>query len=204
VSTTSEDTREKILTTAAGLFQEKGYDGTSMSELAKRIGITAAGLYWHFPSKEDILVEYLKSSLLDLLHRTGVSSAGATPAEALRGFVTAHVSFQLERLDEAKVYGAVSYGHEQLKRSLGKSGQDSLVALERKHLSNLERLLEAGVREGQFDVPDVAAVAFAILAMGEHAVFWFRPSGKLSPDAIAELYGELAVRMVLTRQAASG
>jgi AcrR family transcriptional regulator len=192
----AESTRERILATAAALFQEKGYDGTSMNELARRVGITAAGLYWHFSSKEEILIEYLESVLLDLLHATGVASAQDDPLEALRTFVAAHVRFQLDRLDAAKVYGVVSYGHEQLKRSLSEEGREKLLSLERRHLNNLERILNEGARQGRFDVADAPAVAFAILAMGEHAVFWFRANGRLSPAAIAELYGELATRMV--------
>jgi TetR/AcrR family transcriptional regulator, cholesterol catabolism regulator len=192
----TESTRERVLVTAAGLFQEKGYDGTSMSELAKRVGITAAGLYWHFSSKEEILIEYLESVLMDLLHATGAAASHDEPRDALRAFVVAHVRFQLDRLDAAKVYGAVSYGHEQLKGSLGDEGRARLQALERRHLANLERILTDGVRRADFDVADVPAVAFAILAMGEHAVFWFRANGRLSPDAVAEMYGELATRMV--------
>ena len=110
--------------------------------------------------------------------------------------MAAHVRFQVERLDTAKVYGVVSYGHDQLKQSLGPEQQDRLRALERKHLGNLERILADGIAAGAFRLADVHAVAFAILAMGEHAIFWFRPDGRMSATELAELYGDLAVRMV--------
>jgi TetR/AcrR family transcriptional regulator, cholesterol catabolism regulator len=191
-----EATRARILDTAAALFREKGYDGTSMNELARRVGITAPGLYWHFSSKEDILVEYLETSMLDLLHITGSAVAASSPRDKLRAFVVSHVRYQVEKLDRAKVYGVVAYGHDQLKRSLGDQQQQRLRGLERRHLGNLERILEEGIADGTFDVPDVHSVAFAILAMGEHAVFWFRPGGRLSATELAELYGDLALRIV--------
>ena len=48
-------TKEKILKTAAKMFSEKGYDKVTTREIAKAVGINAASIYYHFPSKEDIL-----------------------------------------------------------------------------------------------------------------------------------------------------
>jgi AcrR family transcriptional regulator len=50
------DTREAILDSALDLFVEKGYEATSLREVAARVGISKAALYHHFPSKGDILV----------------------------------------------------------------------------------------------------------------------------------------------------
>ncbi len=51
------DTRERILDVALELFNEQGYDKTSLREIAERLGVTKAALYYHFKSKEDILLE---------------------------------------------------------------------------------------------------------------------------------------------------
>lgn len=48
-------TKYKILKTAAKMFSERGYDSVTMREIAKDIGINSASIYYHFPSKEDIL-----------------------------------------------------------------------------------------------------------------------------------------------------
>jgi AcrR family transcriptional regulator len=50
------DTREKIRLVAIELFAEQGYDKTSLREIAERLGVTKAALYYHFKSKEDIVV----------------------------------------------------------------------------------------------------------------------------------------------------
>jgi AcrR family transcriptional regulator len=52
-------TRERILEVAAELFREKGYDGTSLREIADRMGFSKAALYYHFRSKEEILLAIL-------------------------------------------------------------------------------------------------------------------------------------------------
>lgn len=50
-------TRERILDVALELFNEQGYDKTSLREIADRLGVTKAALYYHFERKEDILLE---------------------------------------------------------------------------------------------------------------------------------------------------
>ncbi|HEX2895445.1 MAG TPA: helix-turn-helix domain-containing protein [Marmoricola sp.] len=60
-------TRERILDVALGLFAEKGYDATSMREIAEQLGITKAALYYHFDSKADIV----KAMLADTERRVG-------------------------------------------------------------------------------------------------------------------------------------
>ena len=49
------DTREQILVAAGQLFIELGFDKTSLREVAERVGVTKAALYYYFPSKEDLL-----------------------------------------------------------------------------------------------------------------------------------------------------
>jgi AcrR family transcriptional regulator len=50
-------TRERILDVALELFNERGYDGTSLRDISERLGVTKAALYYHFERKEDILLE---------------------------------------------------------------------------------------------------------------------------------------------------
>src|SRR5690349_4957554 len=52
--------RERILAAARMLFQESGYEGTSVTRIARAAGMTPAAMYWHFPSKQDLLAEMLK------------------------------------------------------------------------------------------------------------------------------------------------
>ena len=77
----SGDTRQRILAVANELFIEQGYEGTSLREIADRLDITKAALYYHFRSKDDILRVLLEpfDTLLDeLLGRLGQSDAAVT------------------------------------------------------------------------------------------------------------------------------
>ncbi len=59
-------TRSAILIKAADLFSEKGYAGTSMSDLAEELGLSKAAIYHHFESKESILMNLVKSTFQDM------------------------------------------------------------------------------------------------------------------------------------------
>ncbi len=52
----ANSTRERILDAALDLFLAQGYDGTSLRQIAEQLGVTKAALYYHFESKEDILM----------------------------------------------------------------------------------------------------------------------------------------------------
>ena len=75
-------TRDRILDVALDLFIEKGYDGTSLREIAERLGFTKAALYYHYASKADILM-----ALHLRLHAVG--------REALKQLVDGPVTLEL-------------------------------------------------------------------------------------------------------------
>lgn len=57
------NTREQIRTVALEMFAERGYDRTSLREIAEQLGVTKAAVYYHFKTKEDILVSLLEDFL---------------------------------------------------------------------------------------------------------------------------------------------
>ena len=74
------DTRERIQRTALELFTKQGYERTSLREIAERVGVTKAALYYHFSSKEEILgslVSDAAQSLADLTEWTRSQPQGA-------------------------------------------------------------------------------------------------------------------------------
>lgn len=57
----AEQTRQQLLKVALKLFDEKGYQGTTLSEIASEAGVTRGALYWHFENKIDILTALIDS-----------------------------------------------------------------------------------------------------------------------------------------------
>jgi len=82
----TRDTRSEILEVAAELFGDRGYDATSLREIAERLGITKAALYYHFRSKDDILralVEPMSRVLTELVERLEAAHDVSEWADAL-------------------------------------------------------------------------------------------------------------------------
>src|ERR1700723_4155345 len=57
------DSRQEILRTAARLFQQRGYDATSMNDVAASLKLSKGGLYHHFQSKDEILFEIMNHAM---------------------------------------------------------------------------------------------------------------------------------------------
>ena len=75
-------TREQILGTALELFRSQGYDATSLRQIAERLGLTKAALYYHFPAKEHLVVELTRPFLegfADVVGEARAASRGGEP-----------------------------------------------------------------------------------------------------------------------------
>src|SRR5215467_11521395 len=81
VGASAEVTRARILDVALELFAERGYAGTSVRDIAERLGMTKSSLYYHFASKEDVL-NALVTPLIEDLDEFIADAAAAERADA--------------------------------------------------------------------------------------------------------------------------
>src|SRR5207302_3058485 len=86
--------REDILLAAADVFQQRGYQGATMADIAARVNLTAGSLYHHFPAgKRDLLLAVLNDGLDIVLHKAlDILALGLSPSEALRQIIQVHVT----------------------------------------------------------------------------------------------------------------
>ena len=86
-----ESRRVEICRTAAQIFRDRGYDATSVSDIARALGMTKAGLYHYFESKEALLFEIMTFGLERVRDEVLVPTGSiADPYERLRQIVTRH------------------------------------------------------------------------------------------------------------------
>lgn len=90
---------------AAELFAEKGFHETTMRDIARRAGMLPGSIYYHFPSKEDLLVGVYEEGVTRLLARIDAADPGtqAEPWTRLEAVMTAHVEAILDRSAYARV-----------------------------------------------------------------------------------------------------
>jgi AcrR family transcriptional regulator len=92
----SSDTRERILAVAMELFIQQGYEATSLRQIADRLGVTKAALYYHFQSKDELLLAILQPAnqlLDDLLDRLESARSVEAWADAMVWVIDAMFQF---------------------------------------------------------------------------------------------------------------
>lgn len=186
---------ESILHAATGLFIERGFDGTSMYEIADALGVTRTAIYYYYKNKEAILV-----ALTDNITRVAAQLAEQaaqhehlSPVEALRTVVSRHVRLIIDHGDQFRV---VERNEERLpaKRRAAAAGNRRGV------LANFSTVIERGIQSGDFRPTDAHVSALAIIGMCNWTAWWFQPDGRKSRDEVAELISDFAVH-ALTRSA---
>jgi AcrR family transcriptional regulator len=178
-----EARRREVIDAAAELFAERGYDGTSMSELTAATGLAAGGLYHYIEGKDDLLIAICDELLEPLLARAQeIVAAGAPPVE------------QLRRLVEAWVAHVVAHRHHMLvftqeRQAIERQARWRRVRSQRKAFEKiLDDVLARGEADGSMTFADRRLSLLALLGMVNYTSQWVRPNGRLSPAEIANGY----------------
>ncbi|MEV7398656.1 TetR/AcrR family transcriptional regulator [Aeromicrobium sp. NPDC092404] len=179
--------QQTVLRRAIELFNRQGYDGTSMGDLAKELGLTKSAIYHHVPSKEHLLAAALDEAL-DGLSTAVDSAAAAAPGtsayERLRTVVQESVEILVAHLPAVTLLLRV-HGNSEVEQA----------ALERRRRidERLATLVQAAVDEGALrgDIPP-DLISRLLFGMVNSVVEWYRPGGPVDPDVLAASITTLA------------
>ncbi|WAJ28594.1 TetR/AcrR family transcriptional regulator [Antarcticirhabdus aurantiaca] len=186
-----EATRDAIRRAAEALFAAQGFSAVSMRDIAARVGVRASALYNHFPAKQDILAELMETHLLRLTAALDavLPGAEASPAARLAAFARFHVRYHFDAAD------AVFLSYMEL-RSLAPENRARINALRGAYERRLRDILRDGQRSGAFRIEDPTIEAMALIAMLTGVTTWYDPAGRLSREAIEDIYVAMAARSV--------
>jgi TetR/AcrR family transcriptional regulator, cholesterol catabolism regulator len=185
-----DDATERIRKAAIALFKTHGYHGTPVRALAEVAQIEAGSLYYHFPSKQQILFDnFVRTMDTLLLGLDQASRSESTPQGRLRAAVRAHVLFHTRRQDEAFI------SHTELRALSDQNRREILIKRDR-YERRFRELLQAGVDAGVFRIPDVPLTTIAMLTMCSGVADWFFHDGRLDAETVAERYVEMVDRLV--------
>lgn len=190
-----EATFERVMRIVATMYRERGYERTSMSALARRAGVTAPAIYHYFGSKEEILAAFLDYTLRDLINTVKPSIRGKTWTAKLQSFMKALVKWQLQQTPFSEAYDRI-FELGQLRNSLPDTHRRHVLDLEREFYEICKEIVEKGIAAGEFRKVPVAPTTFAIIAMGDYILGWYRPDGPISHTQLADCYADLVVAMV--------
>jgi AcrR family transcriptional regulator len=180
----------RIRNAAVALFCERGFHGTTVRQLADAAGMESASVYYHYPSKQSLLVHLFHQTMDALIAGAEKAIAGQVGAVArLRGVVLFHVRFHIDRQGEALI------SHSEL-RALVEPDRSAIIAKRDRYETLFRDLLEAGRAEGVFQFEDAALSATAMLMMCSGVSDWFGGHGRLSAETVAARYADMALRLV--------
>jgi AcrR family transcriptional regulator len=180
-----------ILATGLQLFAQKGYHATSIRDIGLAMGLTAANLYAHFPSKEHLLAELVRRGH-EAHHRAlcaALLESGPLPLQQLQSLVRAHVRMHAEYAMLAVV------AHTEL-HALSPELQAPAVAIRKQSEALLTGVMARGQQQRVFHLPQPFVVAAAIGGMGLRVAHWYHDGLGLTLDQVADVHAELATRMV--------
>ena len=182
--------REEIFAIAAELFAAHGYHGTSLDDIAARMGIRKTALYHYVKAKEDILIEIYDRMLTDAETRVlPIALEKLPPDERVRRMVTAYVELLLEN---SEMWSLVHYQQGALPEHV------RTAFLKRKR--SFERRLEEVIREGQqvglFKAMQPRLLGLAILGMCNFSFHWFKFAKFPTPE-ITGVFCEIIERGIL-------
>jgi TetR/AcrR family transcriptional regulator, cholesterol catabolism regulator len=188
VATAERGTAQAIREEAAKLFFERGYDATSLRQVASAVGLMVGSLYNHIDSKEHLLLQIMGGIIDDLLDsaRNAVMVDGDA-VDKLQAALAAHLTFHAERAQE------VFIGNAEL-RSLSDGAREVVIEKRHEYELFLQGLVEDAGRAGLADVIDAKIHVYSFVAQATHIASWFKPGGRMNLDEIVAIYTKLALR----------
>jgi len=173
--------------TAAQLFRDRGYDATSVSDIARALGLTKAGLYHHFESKEALLFEIMMFGLDTVRDEVIVPiRAIRDPEERLRQLILRHGRII------TRGQGAVAHLGDEI-RALPPAARKQIEHRMRVYFDLVRETLGELQAAGRLRAVDRTVATFSLIGMILWVPRWYRQDGALSQEAVAEQIAAFAL-----------
>lgn len=193
----------QIYRAAAWLFCEKGYEATSMSDIAERVGITKAGVY-HFirGTKQELLFEIISFGL-DLLEASVIQPARAlaNAEERLRFIINSHINLIISGSTSAG-YNPVTIVVEEVS-GLSSAQLQAVNKRKRAYVDLIRDTLKELQAEDKLKEVDPTVAAFSLLGTMLWVARWYLPSGRLTSENVAAEIAKIVFGGILKRPAHS-
>jgi len=181
------DSRQEILRTAARLFQQRGYDATSMNDVAAALKLSKGGLYHHFQSKDEILFEIMNHAMEITEERVVAPVRGIPdPEDRLRSLIRRHIETVLSPAD--REITVMLHENHPLPPALRKR----INARKKEYVHFVEGVIgEVQRARNARGTVSPRAAAFALLGMINWIYQWYKPEGELQAQNLVPQFTDL-------------
>lgn len=181
VSRPRDQRYHEILERAARLIFQRGYEATSMQEIAESCGLTKAGLYHHIKTKEALLLAIMHYGM-DLFEDKVLAQTShiADPVARLRETMARNIT--LVTLDSSKEVTIILHEHQ----TLTGAARQEINARKKRYVGFLEAGFRQALERGQIRPVDPTLAAFSFLGVVLWTYKWYRVDGKLAPQQLSD------------------
>ncbi len=181
----------EIYRTAAQIILRKGYDATSVNDIANALGMTKAGLYHYINGKKELLYDIMNFGLGELDEEVAEpSKAISDPAARLRFIVASHARLV------TRGQGAITILVDEI-TALTPAQSRKITQRKRAYFDFLRGTLDELKAAGKLQDVDTTAATFSLLGMINWLSSWFRHGGALSEEQAADQLVRIAFHGIL-------
>ncbi|MCW0211923.1 MAG: TetR/AcrR family transcriptional regulator [Pseudonocardia sp.] len=185
----ADDRWPEILERTAEIFAEKGYERTTVRDIAESLGMLSGSLYYYIKTKEDLLF-----ALIEAFHVRGRDGIAAVerevtgdPVATLRAVVAKHVELNADHLVQTTVF------QNEFRHLTGERRED-IARTRREHEKRVEQLIREGQEAGALRTDlDARLCALSILGMLNATHTWYQPGRGVSPAELGALQATLVI-----------
>ncbi len=177
----SHNRHAALMSAAASVFRDKGYGLTTVRDIAMVTGMTAGSIYYHYPSKADLLRAVYEEAVRAAIEAFEAAVHGVdNPWERLERAVTAHLEIMLGRIPGGPAYAGVFVKVQP--HDFPVEHHASLTALRNGYEQRFRALIDTlPLRRGV----DRALLRLHLIGSLNHVPIWYRNGGRLTPGTIA-------------------
>jgi AcrR family transcriptional regulator len=176
-TTGAAETSEKLVDAAVELFASKGFNGTSIRDIAKLTGMTISNIYYHYGSKEGLLVAILERATRQIVGSLNpVVEMDLEPLERFKLLLRTHFDLLV---NAGRREADILFLEEEHVSRFRKPFQIDLMNMYRKELETLQAM-------GYVKKVNITVLAFNIFGVINWHLRWYKPDGKMSLDQVAD------------------
>lgn len=170
---------DRVLRAAAYCFNQKGYSGTSLKDVADILGLTDAALYYYVRNKEQLVYQcYLRAADIGREAMDHATNEGDCGYEQVRLYIRYHIEFMLGERGPLAIMSEIP--------SLKPDHRDEILDVSRTHSSRFEALLNTGIKDGSIAPCDIRMTGNSIMGSINWIPKWFHGDEQAANRVVQE------------------
>lgn len=175
-----ERRKNRVYEVATETLWQKGYDKTSIRDIAKATDMTTAGLYYYFKSKEELLFQILKAHMEDMI--SGIEQIPVESTDPLE-LIKAYIQYQIRTYCSDKYRTKLILNDDDC---LTGEWYDLIKNQQRQYLDFWRKALENYCRQEGLTIDYIAIDAHCLVGMCAWVYRWYDPEGEITPEILAK------------------